>query len=87
MQNGWALQSGTSHFLGQNFARAFDVYFQTAENEQARHRRHHDSAAAAAPADVRGMVLTSALADTYALPLHRGRSSCGPPHTAHQRGS
>ncbi|CAN0374840.1 unnamed protein product, partial [Laminaria digitata] len=29
MQNGWALQSGTSHFLGQNFARAFDVYFQT----------------------------------------------------------
>jgi len=34
MQNGWALQSGTSHFLGQNFARAFDVYFQTAENEQ-----------------------------------------------------
>jgi len=29
MQNGWALQSGTSHFLGQNFARAFDVQFQT----------------------------------------------------------
>ena len=29
MQNGWALQSGTSHFLGQNFARAFDVMFQT----------------------------------------------------------
>lgn len=28
MQNGWALQSGTSHFLGQNFARAFDVFFQ-----------------------------------------------------------
>jgi len=34
MQNGWALQSGTSHFLGQNFARAFDVYFQTADNKQ-----------------------------------------------------
>ena len=31
MQNGWALQSGTSHFLGQNFARAFDVKFQTKE--------------------------------------------------------
>ncbi|KAJ8600054.1 hypothetical protein CTAYLR_001834 [Chrysophaeum taylorii] len=31
MPNGWALQSGTSHFLGQNFARAFDVYFQTKE--------------------------------------------------------
>jgi len=34
MQNGWALQSGTSHFLGQNFARAFDVFFQTADNKQ-----------------------------------------------------
>lgn len=32
MQNGWALQSGTSHFLGQNFARAFDVFFQTETN-------------------------------------------------------
>jgi prolyl-tRNA synthetase len=30
MQNGWALQAGTSHFLGQNFAKAFDVTFQTA---------------------------------------------------------
>lgn len=29
MQNGWALQSGTSHFLGQNFAKAFDVLYQT----------------------------------------------------------
>jgi len=29
MQNGWALQAGTSHFLGQNFARAFDVTYQT----------------------------------------------------------
>ncbi|CAM9172729.1 unnamed protein product [Phaeothamnion confervicola] len=34
MQNGWALQSGTSHFLGQNFARAFDVYFQNTEGER-----------------------------------------------------
>jgi prolyl-tRNA synthetase len=30
MQNGWALQAATSHFLGQNFARAFDVQFETA---------------------------------------------------------
>jgi prolyl-tRNA synthetase len=30
MQNGWALQAGTSHFLGQNFAKAFDVTFQDA---------------------------------------------------------
>ncbi len=29
MQNGWALQAGTSHFLGQNFAKAFDVTYQT----------------------------------------------------------
>jgi hypothetical protein len=29
MQNGWALQCGTSHFLGQNFAKAFDVRYQT----------------------------------------------------------
>mmetsp|Transcript_36486 Transcript_36486/g.97124 ORF Transcript_36486/g.97124 Transcript_36486/m.97124 type:complete len:549 (-) Transcript_36486:765-2411(-) len=28
-QNGMALQAGTSHFLGQNFAKAFDVTFQT----------------------------------------------------------
>lgn len=31
MQNGWALQAGTSHYLGQNFAKAFDVTFKTAE--------------------------------------------------------
>ena len=34
MQNGWALQAGTSHFLGQNFAKAFDVTFQTAEGTE-----------------------------------------------------
>ena len=34
MQNGWALQSGTSHFLGQNFARAFDVTFQAESGER-----------------------------------------------------
>ena len=33
MQNGWALQSGTSHFLGQNFARAFEVTFQNKEQK------------------------------------------------------
>ncbi len=33
MQDGKALQVGTSHFLGQNFARAFDVKFLTAENK------------------------------------------------------
>jgi prolyl-tRNA synthetase len=34
MQNGWALQSGTSHFLGQNFAKAFDVTFQDEKGKQ-----------------------------------------------------
>ncbi|MDH7485189.1 MAG: proline--tRNA ligase [Anaerolineae bacterium] len=33
MGNGWALQSGTSHFLGQNFARAFDIKFLDQNNE------------------------------------------------------
>ena len=33
MQNGFALQSGTSHDLGQNFGRAFDVTFQSKEGQ------------------------------------------------------
>ncbi len=34
MQDGKALQAGTSHFLGQNFAKAFEVQFLTKENKQ-----------------------------------------------------
>lgn len=34
MQDGKALQAGTSHFLGQNFAKAFDVKFATSEGKQ-----------------------------------------------------
>ncbi len=34
MQDGKALQAGTSHFLGQNFAKAFDVKFSNKENQQ-----------------------------------------------------
>ena len=33
MQDGKALQAGTSHFLGQNFAKAFDVTFMNKENK------------------------------------------------------
>ncbi len=33
MQDGRALQSGTSHFLGQNFAKSFDVKFVNKENQ------------------------------------------------------
>lgn len=34
MQDGKALQAGTSHFLGQNFAKAFDVVFLNKDNQQ-----------------------------------------------------
>jgi prolyl-tRNA synthetase len=34
MQDGKALQAGTSHFLGQNFAKAFDVKFTTKEGQK-----------------------------------------------------
>ena len=34
MQDGKALQSGTSHFLGQNFGKAFDVTFLNKDNQQ-----------------------------------------------------
>ena len=34
MQDGKALQSGTSHFLGQNFAKAFDVTFTNKDGQQ-----------------------------------------------------
>ena len=34
MQDGKALQAGTSHYLGQNFARAFDVTFQNKQGQR-----------------------------------------------------
>lgn len=34
MQDGKALQAGTSHFLGQNFAKAFEVKFSNEENQE-----------------------------------------------------
>src|SRR5579872_5692507 len=34
MQDGKALQAGTSHFLGQNFAKAFDVSFKNEQNKE-----------------------------------------------------
>src|SRR6476660_9704484 len=34
MQDGKALQAGTSHFLGQNFAKAFDVKFKNEQNKE-----------------------------------------------------
>jgi len=35
MRDGKALQSGTSHYMGQNFAKAFDITFNDVNNEQA----------------------------------------------------
>jgi prolyl-tRNA synthetase len=34
MGNKWALQSGTSHFLGENFAKAFNIQFLDEDNQQ-----------------------------------------------------
>lgn len=34
MGNGWALQSGTSHYLGTNFAKAFNTMYLDSNNEQ-----------------------------------------------------
>ncbi|MFK7934230.1 MAG: proline--tRNA ligase [Saprospiraceae bacterium] len=34
MQDGKALQAGTSHFLGQNFAKAFDVKYSSSDNKE-----------------------------------------------------
>jgi len=34
MGNGWALQSGTSHYLGTNFARVFDTTYLDSSNQQ-----------------------------------------------------
>ena len=33
MKDGKALQSGTSHYLGQNFTKAFDITFKNNENK------------------------------------------------------
>ena len=40
MQDNQALQAGTSHYLGQNFARAFDVRFQTEQGEHELRPQH-----------------------------------------------
>ena len=34
MQDNWALQTGTSHFLGQNFSKQFDLTFQSEEGKE-----------------------------------------------------
>ena len=70
MQDGKSLQAGTSHYLGQNFAKAFDVTFQTGEDPGARLGHVLGSstrligALIMAHADDKGLVLPPRLAPT-----------------------
>ena len=41
MQDGKALQAGTSHDLGQNFGKAFDVTFQNEKGERNENKKPH----------------------------------------------
>ena len=74
MQDGKALQAGTSHHLGQNFAKAFDVTFQTEKGT--REHVHATSwgvstrligAVIMAHADDRGLILPPRLAETQVV--------------------
>ena len=53
MQDNKALQAGTSHNLGQNFAKAFDLTFQNeqGQQDQAHHQGEHDDRPAPGEAD------------------------------------
>jgi len=84
MQDGKALQAGTSHFLGQNFAKAFDVQFATAEGT-----REHVwatswgvstrlmGALVMAHSDDEGLVLPPKLApiEVVIVPIYKGEDS------------
>jgi prolyl-tRNA synthetase len=80
MQDGKALQAGTSHYLGENFARAFDVQFQ-AEDKTRRYVQATSwgvstrlvGALIMAHSDDQGLVLPPALApvEVVVVPIHR----------------
>jgi prolyl-tRNA synthetase len=81
MQDGKALQAGTSHFLGQNFAKAFDVTFQNTEG-----KREHAWATSwgvstrmiggliMTHSDDNGLVIPPRLAPTHVLICPMGRT-------------
>lgn len=78
MQDGQALQSATSHMLGQNFAKAFDIQFQNKDNQlQYAYTTSHGlstriiGALIMVHADDKGLVLPPAVAPTQiaVLPL------------------
>jgi len=83
MQDKKALQAGTSHFLGQNFAKAFDVTFQTREG-----KLEHVWASSwgvstrligaliMAPSDDKGLILPPKVAPTevVVIPIYRNKN-------------
>jgi prolyl-tRNA synthetase len=82
MRDGKALQSGTSHYLGQNFARAFDIKFNDVNNEQA--FAHTTSwglstrmigAIIMAHGDDQGLIMPPKLAPQQVVVVPMGRSS------------
>ncbi|WP_410220645.1 proline--tRNA ligase [Pedobacter sp.] len=82
MQDGKALQAGTSHFLGQNFAKAFDVKF-TSKEGKLEHvwatswgvSTRLMGALIMAHSDDNGLVLPPKLAPTQVVivPIHKGQ--------------
>ena len=56
MQNGLALQAGTSHDLGQNFGKAFDVQFQSKEGKLEYQGRRYPQATPVPTAEVLAFV-------------------------------
>jgi prolyl-tRNA synthetase len=82
MRDGKALQSGTSHYLGQNFAKAFDIKFNDVDNEQA--FAHTTSwglstrmigAIIMAHGDDAGLIMPPKLAPTQVVVVPMGRSN------------
>ena len=65
MQDGKALQLGTSHNLGQNFARAFDIRYLDRENQ---HRYAHTTSWGTSTRMIGGLLMTHADDDGLLLP-------------------
>lgn len=86
MQDGKALQSGTSHFLGQNFAKAFDVQYINKEGKLEYVwatswgvSTRLMGALIMAHSDNNGLVLPPKLApiQVVLIPIYKERSRCG----------
>jgi len=94
MQDGKALQSGTSHFLGQNFAKAFDVQFTSKEGKldyvwatSWGVSTRLMGALIMAHSDDHGLVLPPALAPVQAVivPIYKGTDQLPATHEAADR--